>query len=146
MLSRRHFLKAAAATSALARRGQAASRKPNVLMLMVDEHNPFYSSSYGDRYARSILTPNMDPLPHMGTVFENAYCPSPLCSPSRSAFTSGRWPHEIQVYSNCNVFRFDYRTLIGFTGQEPKTFATPAGNEITRLSVATAKRYQQDSE
>ncbi len=37
-------------------------------------------------------------------------------------------------------------TLIGFTGQEPKTFATPSGKEITRLSVATTRRYQQDSE
>jgi single-strand DNA-binding protein len=37
-------------------------------------------------------------------------------------------------------------TLIGFTGQEPKTFATQAGKEITRLSVATTRRYQQDSE
>jgi single-strand DNA-binding protein len=37
-------------------------------------------------------------------------------------------------------------TLIGFTGQEPKTFTTPSGKEITRLSVATTRRYQQDSE
>jgi single-stranded DNA-binding protein len=37
-------------------------------------------------------------------------------------------------------------TLVGFTGQEPKTFSTPAGKEIARLSVATTKRYQQDSE
>ncbi len=37
-------------------------------------------------------------------------------------------------------------TLIGFTGQEPKTFATQSGKEVTRLSVATTRRYQQDSE
>ncbi len=37
-------------------------------------------------------------------------------------------------------------TLIGFTGQESKTFATQSGKEITRLSVATTRRYQQDSE
>ena len=37
-------------------------------------------------------------------------------------------------------------TLIGFTGQEPMRFATQAGKEITRLSVATTRRYQQDSE
>lgn len=37
-------------------------------------------------------------------------------------------------------------TLIGFTGQEPKTFAIQSGKEITRLSVATTRRYQQDSE
>ena len=37
-------------------------------------------------------------------------------------------------------------TLIGFTGQQPKTLATRTGKEITRLSVATTRRYQQDSE
>jgi single stranded DNA-binding protein len=37
-------------------------------------------------------------------------------------------------------------TVIGFTGQESKTFATQSGKEITRLSVATTRRYQQGSE
>src|SRR3954470_24807040 len=36
--------------------------------------------------------------------------------------------------------------LIGFTGQQPKTLATRTGKELTRLSVATTRRYQQDSE
>lgn len=37
-------------------------------------------------------------------------------------------------------------SLIGFTGQQPKTLATRTGKEITRLSVATTRRYQQDTE
>ena len=37
-------------------------------------------------------------------------------------------------------------TLIGFTGQEPETFATQSGKEITRLPVATTGPYQQASE
>src|SRR4051794_36474018 len=37
-------------------------------------------------------------------------------------------------------------TLIGFTGQQPKTLATRTGKELTRLSVATTRRFQQDSE
>jgi choline-sulfatase len=111
-LSRRNFLKAAGAagTFMLTRRARAAvgTDSPNVLILMSDEHNPMYSSTYGDPYKRSVATPNMDRLARMGTVFESAYCPSPLCSPSRSAFMSGRWGHDIQVYSNCNVIEFDY--------------------------------------
>jgi choline-sulfatase len=111
-LSRRNFLKAAGAagTLRLNRRVTAAtgSTPPNVLILMVDEHNPMYTSTYGDPYKRSVATPNMDHLARMGTVFESAYCPSPLCSPSRSAFMSGRWGHDIQVYSNCNVIEFNY--------------------------------------
>ncbi len=72
----------------------------NFLILMSDEHNPFYSGPYGHK---KVKTPNMDKLAKRGTVFENAYCPSPLCMPSRSSFIAGRRVHEIQAYSNCNL-------------------------------------------
>ena len=73
---------------------------PNVLLIMSDEHNPFVSSVHGHQAVR---TPNMERLAGRGTVYENTYCPSPLCMPSRSAFMSGRRVHEIQCYSNCNA-------------------------------------------
>jgi choline-sulfatase len=116
--SRRKFLKevagAVGAWALTRRREFASSAKPaNVLILMSDEHNPFYSSPYGDPYRSGVKTPNMARLARMGTVFENAYCPSPLCAPARSAFVSGRWVHEIQAYNNCSVFEFDYPTYGG---------------------------------
>ena len=72
----------------------------NVLVLMSDEHNPFYSSVYGHPF---VQTPAMDRLAENGVVYESAYCPSPLCTPSRSAFMSGRRVHQIQAYSNCTI-------------------------------------------
>ncbi|MFE5323154.1 sulfatase-like hydrolase/transferase [Paenibacillus sp. NPDC056579] len=72
----------------------------NSILLISDEHNPLYSSVYGHDY---LQTPNMERMAEQGTVYENAYCSSPLCSPSRSAFMSGLRVHEIQAYSNCNV-------------------------------------------
>ena len=38
-----------------------------------------------------------------GTLFQNAYTNSPLCSPSRSSFIAGLYPHDTGVYSNCNL-------------------------------------------
>ncbi len=73
---------------------------PNVLLLISDEHNPFYSSVYGHPF---VQTPAMDRLAGNGVTYTNAYCPSPLCTPSRSAFMSGRRVHEIQAYSNCRI-------------------------------------------
>jgi choline-sulfatase len=67
---------------------------------MSDEHNPFYCSAYGHP---NIHTPGMEQLAEQGTVFRNAYCPSPLCMPSRSAFMAGKPVHALQTYSNCNV-------------------------------------------
>lgn len=72
---------------------------PNMLLVMSDEHNPFVSSVYGHS---QVDTPNMARLAEQGSVYDAAYCPSPLCLPSRSAFMSGRHVHEIQCYSNCN--------------------------------------------
>ncbi len=81
---------------------------PNVVLLMSDEHNPRISSVHGHSM---VHTPGMDRLAKRGTVFENAYCPSPLCLPSRSAFMAGRHVHELQTYSNCNTaLRRDYRS------------------------------------
>ena len=72
----------------------------NVLLLISDEHNPLYSSVYGHPF---VQTPAMDQLAENGVTFENAYCPSPLCMPCRSAFMSGRRVHQIQAYSNCRI-------------------------------------------
>lgn len=77
----------------------------NFLLLMSDEHNPKFSSVYGHPF---IHTPNMDRLAARGTVYENAYCPSPLCLPSRSSFMSGLYVHETQAYNNANVIDHDY--------------------------------------
>jgi choline-sulfatase len=87
----------------------------NIVILKSDEHNPFYSSVYDHPF---IETPNMERLARMGTVFENAYCTSPLCMPSRSSFISGRRVHEIQTYSNCNAFPFDYSSYGGVLNQQ----------------------------
>jgi choline-sulfatase len=73
---------------------------PNVVLMMSDEHNPRYASPYGHR---TIKTPAMARLASEGVVFENGYCPSPLCMPSRSAFVSGQRVHQLQTYSNCNL-------------------------------------------
>lgn len=72
----------------------------NVVLLMSDEHNALVSSVHGHPTVR---TPNMERLAAGGTVFEIAYCPSPLCAPSRSAFMAGKPSHLTNVFSNTNI-------------------------------------------
>jgi choline-sulfatase len=71
--------------------------RPNILVIMSDEHAPMYSHAYG--HAR-IETPHMDALAARGTLFRDAYCPSPLCVPSRAAFVAGKHVHRIGAYDN----------------------------------------------
>jgi choline-sulfatase len=110
MTTRRDFLKQTGTALVIAgcRTVPRSSRaRANVLLLMSDEHNPRYASVYGHS---TIKTPNLDRLARMGTVFDHAYCPSPLCMPCRSAFMAGHPVHALQTYSNCNAVEFDYPT------------------------------------
>jgi choline-sulfatase len=82
---------------------------------MSDEHNYRVASVYGHT---RVETPNMERLAREGVVYDAAYCPSPLCTPSRSSFMSGLPVHQTQVYNNCNVMQFDYPTYGSVLNQQ----------------------------
>lgn len=46
------------------------------------------------------MTPNLDRLAKEGVVFDNAYCNSPLCAPSRFVMVTGQLPSKIGAYDN----------------------------------------------
>ncbi|NUN94817.1 MAG: sulfatase-like hydrolase/transferase, partial [Candidatus Omnitrophica bacterium] len=88
------------AAPAVVTRGKTGPEWFNVLVVKSDEHNPFFSSLSRHSF---VETPNMRRLAERGVVFENTYCPSPLCSPCRSSFASGLRVHRIQRYNNCTI-------------------------------------------
>ena len=71
--------------------------RPNVLILMSDQHHPRLMGHAGEP---AIRTPNLDRLAAAGVGFSQAYCPAPLCVPSRMAFLTGRFPSDIAVWTN----------------------------------------------
>ncbi len=77
----------------------------NVLILMSDEHAFRAASPYGHPF---VDTPNMERLAARGTTYDAAYCPSPLCAPSRSSFLSGLPPHRTGVINNCILENRDF--------------------------------------
>ena len=84
------------------------SSRPNILLLMSDEHPVFMTGCYGHR---SVRTPAMDRLAAKGAVFDAAYCPSPICAPSRAAMMTGRHVHAIEVWDNASPLRSDWPTF-----------------------------------
>ena len=64
--------------------------KKNVLFIAIDDLRPEINC-YG---SRKLDTPAMDGLADRGTLFENAYCQSPQCMPSRASLMSGIRPDE----------------------------------------------------
>ena len=65
--------------------------RPNVLVIMSDEHAPQFSGFGGHPLVK---TPNLDRLAAGGVLFQNTYCNSPLCVPSRMSFMTGRYVHH----------------------------------------------------
>lgn len=82
--------------------------RPDIVLIMTDQHAARIMGCAGDAVA---LTPNIDALASDGTRFDNCYCPSPLCVPSRMAFLSGLEPHETGVYTNDDYLPSDIPTL-----------------------------------
>lgn len=66
-----------------------AADHPNVLFLSVDDLNDWVGCLDGHPQAK---TPNIDRLAQSGVLFEQAYGPAPLCSPSRTSIMTGLRP------------------------------------------------------
>lgn len=62
--------------------------RPNILLITTDQQ---HYQALGFR-TPAVQTPNLDRLAADGTVFDRAYCPNPLCSPSRSSIITGQYP------------------------------------------------------
>ncbi|MBD2703961.1 sulfatase [Spirosoma sp. BT702] len=82
-----------------------SASRPNILFILADDWSYPYASVYGDT---TLKTPNLDRLAQHGTVFTNAFCASPSCTPSRAGILTGRYPHNLGEGINL-VGRLDYR-------------------------------------
>ncbi len=99
--TRRGFLRfvgLGAAAMALPRDKRAtagdSNSKPNILIILVDDLGYGDLSSYG---ATDLKSPNIDGLVRAGMRVENFYANCPVCSPTRAALLSGRFPDLVGV-------------------------------------------------
>jgi arylsulfatase A-like enzyme len=99
--TRRDFLKAMGAGVAVLATGCAGpgwarglSGKPSVLMILVDDLGYGDLSSYG---ATDLKSPHIDQLMAAGMRFDHFYANCPVCSPTRAALLSGRYPDMVGV-------------------------------------------------
>jgi len=61
----------------------APARKPNIIFILSDDHRWDHMSCMGHPF---LETPNLDRIAREGTLCENAFVTSSLCSPSRASF------------------------------------------------------------
>ena len=70
------------------------ARLPNILLILADDHGWGDVSMHGGPH---IQTPNMDRIAAGGVRFSDFYANSSVCSPSRAALMTGRFPDRVGV-------------------------------------------------
>ncbi|MBI2301725.1 MAG: sulfatase-like hydrolase/transferase, partial [Armatimonadetes bacterium] len=100
--------------------------RPNVVVFMTDDQG------YGDLSClgcTDIRTPHLDAFAASGCRFTDWYSNSPVCSPSRAALLTGRYP----VHAGVRSILAGHRQATGLSTETP-TFATA----LRRLGYRTA--------
>ncbi len=69
----------------------AAEPKPNVVLFLIDDLGWADLGCYGSKFHK---TPNLDKLAAEGMRFTQAYAACPVCSPTRTAVLTGRYPQR----------------------------------------------------
>ena len=110
IISRRTFMKslglAAVAAIVPAKLRAAATKRPNIVVIYVDDLGYGDVGCYG---ATKVKTPNIDALASEGLRFTNAHSPSATCTPSRYAMLTGEYAWR---QKGTGIARGDARMII----------------------------------
>ncbi len=98
-MERRAFLQSSTGAALAQTTGSAA--RPNILLFCTDQQRFDTIGALGNPHIR---TPNLDRLVANGIAFENAYCQTPICTPSRASFLTGCYASSLHVNRNGNEF------------------------------------------
>ena len=75
--------------------------RPNILWYCTDQQRSDTIAALGNSH---IKTPVLDRLVSSGVSFTRAYSQSPICTPSRASFLTGRYPGAHHVHRNGNDY------------------------------------------
>ena len=73
------------------------ANQPNILWICTDQQRADTIGALGNKFVR---TPHINALASQGTAFTSAYCQSPVCTPSRASFLTGRYPRTTRCRQN----------------------------------------------
>ena len=90
--------------------------RPNIIYIMADDLGYADLSCYG---RKDYQTPNLDKLCAQGIKFMNAYAAAPVCTPTRSAFFTGRYPARLTVGLFEPIAEGIKDSLVGLSSQTP---------------------------
>lgn len=99
----------------------SAASPPNLLIIQTDEHNFRTLGCYRETLPKDqaliwgedafVETPAIDSIAHRGAICTSFYATSPVCTPSRAAFFSGRYPQNTGSHQNDRPLNSDVITF-----------------------------------
>ena len=96
---------------------------PNVILIYADDQGTIDAGCYG---AKDLITPHLDELAVRGIRWTQFYSAAPVCSPSRAAVLTGRYPQRAGLPGNA--------------GSQPGSEGMPAA-QVTMAEVFKASGY-----
>src|SRR5215212_7293780 len=95
---------------------QKKETRPNIIYMMTDDLGYADLSCYG---RKDYQTPNLDKLCSQGVKFMNAYATAPVCTPTRVAFMTGRYPARLEVGLYEPIAEGHKDSIVGLTPETP---------------------------
>ncbi len=96
-MDRRDFIKsslALAGWSAIPGLAKPAGKRPNIILILIDDMGWTDLSCFGSTYYE---TPHIDRLCQDGMKFTNAYAACTVCSPTRASILTGKYPARLHL-------------------------------------------------
>jgi arylsulfatase A-like enzyme len=131
--TRRQFLSAAAAAAVAV---SAQRRPPNVVFILIDDYGWTDTGYNGSKFYE---TPNIDRLARSGMIFTNGYSASPVCSPTRAAIMTGKYPARLHLTAHLQGAsnRFHYTKVL-----QPNTRLELPLGEVTIAELLRKQGYR----
>ncbi|MDR3404143.1 MAG: sulfatase-like hydrolase/transferase [Chthoniobacter sp.] len=98
--------------------------KPNIIVIVSDDQGAADAGCYG---AKDLFTPSIDAIAARGVRFTQFYAGAPVCSPSRAALLTGRYPLRAGLTGNAS--------------SEPNGKAALPGDQVTMAEMFKAAGY-----
>lgn len=90
----------------------ASTTKPNIVMIITDEHNVRTIGAYRDLLSKEqaeiwgegniVETPHIDSIAKSGVLFDRMYASASVCTPSRASMFTGMYGHQLGIPNNSN--------------------------------------------
>jgi len=95
---------------------QAQQQRPNIIYIMADDLGYADLSCYG---RKDYTTPHLDKLASQGLKFMNAYAAAPVCTPTRVAFMTGRYPARLALGLKEPIDWNEKDSIVGLSSATP---------------------------